>query len=474
MKANRGDFQGELQTEVVDRTDRKVPLVAVPYEMTNGGPSPWPRNSRSRWNRSPGFRRSRMPISVNFKLAAGGGGPTATDRSMLLRRMPSYRYYFVVLSQAAGRYEYLDKKLDLDPSASIQADADTGPKYYEVVSMPAARRPNLPTNALYWTSIAYLLWDDFDPAQWDVDQQRALIDWLHWGGQIIVSGPDALEQLRDSFLRPYLPATVEKSRSFSADDLAELQYWAGEVGRPPRPVKPWPGAESEARPACRISSLYGRPAGRAAGWPRADRGLGLPPDRTGVDRLGGLRLSVQCLPAAAAGAEVLDRAGLGGHAVPVGPTARQNSPGWMPRTTTAVRYFARDTGVEFANYAADIVAADAATDRVPLDRPMTPVTATSKPTTGRRGRRRFDPVDKDVAPGWRPGTTSAPWPRPRATALDECLRHQRPGAELHRLGRGRLLVRARAGQLARFPAPGPRGMGVDRRAADRDRLHGRW
>ena len=117
---------------------------------------------------------------------------------------------------AAGRYEYLDKKLPSIHRASFQADADTGPKYYEVVSMPASRRPNLPTNALYWTSIAYLLWDDFDPALWDVDQQQALIDWLHWGGQIIVSGPDALEQLRNSFLGPYLPATVEKSRSFAA------------------------------------------------------------------------------------------------------------------------------------------------------------------------------------------------------------------------------------------------------------------
>ncbi len=101
---------------------------------------------------------------------------------------------------------------------------------------------------LYWTSIAYLLWDDFDPAQWDVDQQQALIDWLHWGGQIIVSGPDALEQLRNSFLRPYLPATVEKSRSLAAEDLAELKYWAGEVGDPPEPVKPWPGAELKKDP----------------------------------------------------------------------------------------------------------------------------------------------------------------------------------------------------------------------------------
>ena len=88
-----------------------------------------------------------------------------------------------------------------------------------------------------------MLWDDFDPAQCDVDQQRALIDWLHWGGQILVSGPDALDQLRNSFLGPYLPATVKKSRALSAADLQELSYWAGEVGLPPVAAKPWAGAE---------------------------------------------------------------------------------------------------------------------------------------------------------------------------------------------------------------------------------------
>ena len=115
--------------------------------------------------------------------------------------------------------------------------------------MPASRRPSLPTNALYWTSIAYLLWDDFDPAQWDVDQQQALIDWLHWGGQIIVSGPDALEQLRNSFLRPYLPASVEKSRTFAAEDLAELNYWAGEGGDAPQAGETLAGRGIEGRPA---------------------------------------------------------------------------------------------------------------------------------------------------------------------------------------------------------------------------------
>ena len=248
VKANRGDFQGELQTEVVTMGDRKVPLGAVPYQVTNQRPAALAKDQPKSLESFLWVPPQKSSLLVNFRLAAAGG-PSVLERSMGLSLMPSYRYFFVVLSQAAGRYEYLDKKL-----ASMRLplqDTELGDepkKCYEVVSMPAraplnnGRRPSLPSSSLYWTSIAYLLWDDFDPALWDVDQQRAVIDWLHWGGQIIVSGPDALERLHNSFLQPYLPAAVGPSRNLIADDLRPLGYWSGESGPPPTPVRPWSGA----------------------------------------------------------------------------------------------------------------------------------------------------------------------------------------------------------------------------------------
>ena len=113
VKANRGDFQGELQTEIVDS---QRPQAAAGWRSLRidhrAARRRWPRSSRSRWNRLPGSRREQDAHAVNFKLAAGGGGPAVHgDASWRCTRMPSYRYYFVVLSQAAGRYEYLDKKL---------------------------------------------------------------------------------------------------------------------------------------------------------------------------------------------------------------------------------------------------------------------------------------------------------------------------------------------------------------------------
>ena len=47
----------------------------------------------------------------------------------------------------------------------------------------------LPAEWLCWTTLAYIVWDDIDPTVLNAEQQQALLDWLHWGGQIILSGP---------------------------------------------------------------------------------------------------------------------------------------------------------------------------------------------------------------------------------------------------------------------------------------------
>jgi hypothetical protein len=243
LKANLGDFQGELQSEVVDTSNRRVPLNDVPYEMTSQRPAALAKKQQKTlesfaWVPS---RHDSKLESVNFRLTAPGGGATAIEQSLILKPMPSYQYFFIVLSKGS-RFDYLNKRLDSIRLHRLRAESGSESKFYEVVTIAPGKRPGLPSNSLYWTSIAYLLWDESDPTLWDIDQQQAVIDWLHWGGQIIVSGPDALSQLQNSFLRPYLPATVEKSRTFTAEDLETYQYWAGQNGRPPRLVRPWPGA----------------------------------------------------------------------------------------------------------------------------------------------------------------------------------------------------------------------------------------
>ena len=86
----------------------------------------------------------------------------------------------------------------------------------------ARERLFLPSQAMFWTSTAYVLWDEADPAWLDHDQQEALKDWLHWGGQLVISGPTTLDGLRDSFLAPYLPADATANITLAQEDLKPL------------------------------------------------------------------------------------------------------------------------------------------------------------------------------------------------------------------------------------------------------------
>jgi hypothetical protein len=358
VTANRGDFQGELVAEITDHGSRKAPLRNVAYEITTQRPAPLakeqPKSLESFvWVPS----KDENAEEVNIRLTAGRGGPGIFDQILSLRRMPSYQYFFVVLAQPADRYEYLDKKLLSIHQVRPTPDEDDGTRYYEVVSLPTSRRPNLPSNALYWTSIAYLFWDNCDPALLDLEQQQALVDWLHWGGQIIVSGPDALEQLRNSFLGPYLPATAGKARSISAGDLAELSYWssASKVFPPlaPKAVKDWAGAELKKDPRAVYLPYTGdllveRQVGRGRIVASAFRLSG--PELTnweGFDCLFNaclLRHPAREFPTDAdPGDKSFRWAG-------TPPSSHRLDAAKM----TAVRYFARDAGVAWDEYAADI------------------------------------------------------------------------------------------------------------------------
>ncbi len=134
--------------------------------------------------------------------------------------MPSYQYHFVVLAKEPSRYSYIKTLDSVKSPFDGESDADNTeePLHYRVVELAADQLTSLPDNPLTWTSVAYMLWDEVDPGEpFPPEQKKALVDWLHWGGQLIISGPDSLDLLKGSFLEPYLPATSGGTRKFDAD-----------------------------------------------------------------------------------------------------------------------------------------------------------------------------------------------------------------------------------------------------------------
>ncbi len=241
MQTNNFDFVGQLELAVVDRSGEPIHLHHTPYRLTTTRPAVLPKQQPKHLDMALFVPHASTTAHIASTLRSRYGGGEVQASSELFSAIPPYQYYFVVLSETPDRYTYL-KTLD---SVAVPVDADFESKrepHYRVV-MPAPKKPlALPSQALTWTGTAYVLWDGLDATLLSPEQQQAILDWLHWGGQILISGPRSFDRLRGSFLEPYLPATDAVSATYDADQLAELNdYWTLAPDAPLTVTQPWSG-----------------------------------------------------------------------------------------------------------------------------------------------------------------------------------------------------------------------------------------
>jgi hypothetical protein len=353
-KTNHFDFVGEMELSAIDREGNSLPLRATLFELAVCRDVALAKKQAKSFESalfvSPGDRG----VSAAYQFNTGPGGRMVHEfpREPLMGLMPSWQYHFVVLARRPTAYAYLDQLHCVRPPNSLAAD-NLAAAHYRVALIGADHRPPLPSHANQWTGIAYVLWDDASPAALDPAQQQAMLDWLHWGGQLILSGPDTLDMLQKSFLAPYLPAIAEGTARLGAAELAALNAFSGKAIRRLAPVRPWNGVRLKKSPLAEFVPgagrlLVERRVGRGrivvsafrladrefADWPGCDETynatlLRRPPRKYVEDQYG----------------ETLLRWADGGH------------PSDAARVTP-LRYFARDTGVSFAQYAADAQDAD--------------------------------------------------------------------------------------------------------------------
>jgi hypothetical protein len=235
MKANNFDFHAELESAATDRSRQPVPVQNTAFRMTMARPVVLPKGQTRDLETT--FFIPDLPPSTDGTtsttvwlrntLRARRGGREVYGADEPTTAMPAYQFFFVVLADNSDRYGYLKRLDSIDPPSIGEGDLSERTMHYRVILPAADRRVPLPAQGLTWTPIAYLLWDGLRPNQLTPDQQQAMLDWLHWGGQIIVSGPNSLDLLRGSFLEPYLPALAGDAVQLPAAEFEELnQGWS--------------------------------------------------------------------------------------------------------------------------------------------------------------------------------------------------------------------------------------------------------
>jgi len=226
LKANNFDFRGELYAYTTDQSNQPVQIPKTDYYFSSTRPLVLPKGQ----SRSADVLYYPPPFSETGSASRlfacdvrprGGGRPVVFERIGTTRMHP-HEYYMVVLSASSDEYQFLNATDVLRPLHGLVSAELAAPHYRLVLPKVIDDRVTVPENTMAWTSTAYVFWDGINPERLSFSQQQALLDWLHFGGQLVISGPDSLNQLKLSFLADYLPADDGGSIELGDADFAEI------------------------------------------------------------------------------------------------------------------------------------------------------------------------------------------------------------------------------------------------------------
>lgn len=219
LRANHGDYDGLIQS-------RPVRLMDQPNEVIYRRDARLIKGQQARLTLP--ILLPTIPKELIFQLLRPDGIRPDEDWTAALKVLEPQQQLIVVLAKEAndayGRWTSLRATI---PSEITRDDPNLleQQRYYRMVLPLDPEKPLLSPHPLTWTPISHVIWDAMPPERLGVGQQQALLDWLHWGGQLVIvgGGGPAFAPLRESFLAPYLPAEVTgEDVARSGEQLAPL------------------------------------------------------------------------------------------------------------------------------------------------------------------------------------------------------------------------------------------------------------
>jgi len=242
MRANNFDAQAEMKSLVADSSGIPFDIEHTNYSLLFSRPVSLAKGSVKPVESVffvPRERVESRPPNLRNELLPQRGGFQIHPESTPVSAMEEWQYLFLVLSSRTSNFGIIDKLGTVEPpyDNDINYDGSSDPpiQYYRVLKPVIDKRVPLPANPLAWTSIAVILWDDIDPAKLDGPQQQAMLDWLHWGGHLLISGPNSLDRLKGTFLEPYLPASNKQTVNLTQSSFDELnRHWSLKIKARPQ------------------------------------------------------------------------------------------------------------------------------------------------------------------------------------------------------------------------------------------------
>ncbi len=164
-------------------------------------------------------------LQIRSKLLSRSLLTPLTEEISVINELKHPEFMIVVLSPKPLEYAYLSAT-DLSLWRGSDLLASERPRSYQTIlcNTQGGKLP-FPSSMLTLTAAAVIVWDDLSPDDLSEDQKTAILDWVHWGGQLVINGPGSWSRLRNSFLAPYLPIKDAEDRELATNDLSSLNAW---------------------------------------------------------------------------------------------------------------------------------------------------------------------------------------------------------------------------------------------------------
>jgi hypothetical protein len=242
LRANDDNYEGILQTEAVK-------LLGMPHEVyfRRDGRLIKEQRARRAVQMMVPDPNGMIPKQFEVELVRAGALRPDVAWQATLSTLPPHQMLLLVLSKdSTSKFAAWNKMAAVLPGSAERDGGDLEKlRYYRLVLPMEPDNVALSSHPLTWTTISHVVWDNYSPDMLSVSQQQAMLDWLHWGGQIVLCGGagQSFSVLRDSFLGPSLPGEVTgETVPLSEDALKPLSqsypppYYASVVENQSEPV----------------------------------------------------------------------------------------------------------------------------------------------------------------------------------------------------------------------------------------------
>ena len=161
-------------------------------------------------------------VSIFMRYAQRGLGAPIVDETFITRILEDYQYDMLVLSRNVSNHIFW-RGLDCIVWPLYEPDMRFKVNPHRIIDIAEEEMAQaIPSELMTMTSISHMVINDVALNILPQNQQDAILDWLHFGGTIIINGPEAIAGIETSFLRDYAPLQKTSTGQLSQEQIDSL------------------------------------------------------------------------------------------------------------------------------------------------------------------------------------------------------------------------------------------------------------